>query len=68
MTVQDRSRAVWRRSSYSSSTGGNCVEVARVDAARLVRDSKNPHGATLTFDTRVWKALVTQIKSGQADL
>ncbi|MGW3629502.1 DUF397 domain-containing protein [Streptomyces sp. NPDC005122] len=30
------------RSSYSSGSGGDCVEVAAADTAVLVRDSKRP--------------------------
>ncbi len=33
----------WRKSSYSGSNGGNCVEVAaRSGNSLAVRDSKNP--------------------------
>ncbi|MFD4875060.1 DUF397 domain-containing protein, partial [Streptomyces sp. NPDC058420] len=46
-TGPDLSTAVWRKSSYSNSSGGECVEV-RDDLPGLVpvRDSKVPHGAT----------------------
>lgn len=36
----------WRKSSYSGSNGGNCVEVA--SALGALRDSKNPSGPVLT--------------------
>jgi hypothetical protein len=40
--MHDRSLLTWRKSSYSSS-GGNCVEVARTADGRLAfRDSKAP--------------------------
>jgi len=46
---------VWRKSSYSGGAeDGNCVEVALADDA-LVRDSKNPEGAVLTFGSAAWK-------------
>ncbi|HEV7648269.1 MAG TPA: DUF397 domain-containing protein [Actinophytocola sp.] len=35
----------WRKSSYSSGQGGNCVELAYAGA---VRDSKNPGGPVLS--------------------
>jgi hypothetical protein len=35
----------WRKSSYSSSNGGNCVEIAPHLGA--LRDSKNPAGPVL---------------------
>ncbi len=37
----DLTGATWRKSSYSSANGGNCVEVARnLPGAVAVRDSK----------------------------
>jgi len=36
----------WRKSTFSGSNGGNCVEVARTLGA--LRDSKNPSGPVLT--------------------
>ncbi len=54
MTAPDLSRAVWRKSSYSTNDG-NCVEVARLsDPTTAVRDSKNPTGPTLNFPTPTW--------------
>ena len=42
----------WRKSSYSSDQGGNCVEVAQTLAGAAgvvaVRDSKDPAGPVLT--------------------
>lgn len=37
--------AIWRKSSFSGSNGGNCVEVA--SGLRALRDSKNPGGPVL---------------------
>jgi hypothetical protein len=39
----------WRKSSYSSGGGTNCVELAHKPAAIAVRDSKNPAGGRLAF-------------------
>lgn len=36
----------WRKSSFSGSNGGDCVEVANTLSA--LRDSKNPSGPVLT--------------------
>jgi hypothetical protein len=36
----------WRKSSFSGSNGGSCVEVANTLGA--LRDSKNPTGPVLT--------------------
>ena len=43
--------AVWRKSSYSASNGGQCVEVARnLPAIVAVRDSTDPDGARLVLE------------------
>jgi hypothetical protein len=39
----------WRKSSFSGGQDENCVEVARLEAAFAVRDSKNPGGPVLRF-------------------
>ncbi|MBD0837338.1 DUF397 domain-containing protein [Streptomyces sp. TRM68416] len=39
----------WRKSSYSSDQGGDCVEVAE-STTIAIRDSKNPAGPILTID------------------
>ncbi len=56
----------WRRSSYSSPQGGNCVEVADLDGgARAVRDSKNPTGAHLMFTGSEWAAFTAGVRAGE---
>ncbi|WHT22054.1 DUF397 domain-containing protein [Crossiella sp. CA-258035] len=45
----DRPASPWRKSSYSSGNGENCVEVAFAPDAVAVRDSKNPDGPRLLF-------------------
>lgn len=65
----DLTHAVWRKSSYTSSNGGNCVEVAdsaRLGSARVVavRDSKDPDGPKLAFGPAQWQAFLRQVKSG----
>ena len=37
----------WRKSTYSGSNGGDCVEVADTAPVVLVRDTKNRDGVTL---------------------
>ena len=37
----------WFKSSYSSGSGGDCVEIADAGTAVLVRDSKRPGDAFL---------------------
>jgi hypothetical protein len=52
----------WRKATYSSSNGGNCIEVATDDRAVAVRDSKDPDGPRLAFGARAWQAFATKIK------
>jgi Domain of unknown function (DUF397) len=55
----------WRKSSYSSSNGGNCVEVAKTSHVIAVRDSKNPgDAAALTFTRSNWRAFINHAKAG----
>ena len=60
-------RARWRKSSYSGSGGGNCVEVASAGAV-LIRDSKDPDGPKLTFAPAEWDAFTAGVRDGQFDL
>ncbi|SFF51634.1 protein of unknown function [Actinacidiphila alni] len=56
----------WRKSSYSSDNGGNCVEVAvNVPGHAPVRDSKDPQGPALIFSTAAWAAFITAVRSGK---
>ncbi|WP_037913173.1 DUF397 domain-containing protein [Actinacidiphila yeochonensis] len=48
----------WFKSSYSSGTQGDCVEVATEPGAVLVRDSKDKQGPHLTFSTEAWSRFV----------
>jgi hypothetical protein len=62
----DLSRADWRKASYSSTNGGNCVEVARnLPGAVAVRDSKDPAGPALAFTPQEWSTFTARIKAGQ---
>jgi hypothetical protein len=45
---------MWVKSSYSTDTGGNCVEVASHFDAIHVRDSKDRGGPSLTFQREAW--------------
>jgi hypothetical protein len=62
-------RAVWRKSSYSSGNGGACVEVARnLPGIVAVRDSKDPDGPNLAFAPLDWRAFAAGVKAGEFDL
>ncbi|MEW2519048.1 DUF397 domain-containing protein [Actinacidiphila alni] len=56
----------WRKSSYSSDNGGNCVEVAvNVPGHAPVRDSKDPQGPALTFTATAWADFITDVRAGR---
>jgi hypothetical protein len=60
----DLNRADWRKSSYSGTNGGQCVEVARnLPGVVAVRDSKDPHGPALVFTLADWTAFTAALKS-----
>jgi hypothetical protein len=63
----DLARAVWRKSTRSGPFTDNCVEVAFVDAAVAVRDSKDPSGPVLLFTLAEWDAFVGGAKDGEFD-
>jgi Domain of unknown function (DUF397) len=64
----DLSTAQWFKSTRSGPNSDNCVEVAFVDEAIVVRDSKNPDGPALVFTAAEWDAFVGGAKDGEFDL
>lgn len=53
--------AQWRKSTHSGDMGGSCVEIAALPHAVAVRDSKNPHGPALRFDSAAFSDFVRQL-------
>ena len=62
----DLARAVWKKSTYSSTD--SCVEVAFVDTQVAVRDSKHRDGAILLFTPVEWEAFIGGVRHGEFDL
>jgi hypothetical protein len=60
--------AQWRMSNRGGPSSDNRVEVAFVDDAIAVRDSKNPTGPVLLFTQSEWDAFVEGAKDGEFDL
>ncbi len=58
----DDSRRQWRRSSWSYGTG-NCLEIVSLGQRVLVRDSKNPQGASLRITPAQWNVFVAGVRS-----
>jgi len=52
----------WVKSSYSTATSGNCVEIAVLPGGgRAVRDSKDPDGAVLMLSIGQWRELAESV-------
>ena len=54
----------WRKSSFSGSSGGECVEVAEHDGHVLVRDTKaHGRGPVHLFTPTEWLAFLTRMRA-----
>ena len=51
----------WRKSTHSSSSGGECVEVASGAGAVLVRDTADRDGGTLSIAPGAWAAFLATL-------
>jgi Domain of unknown function (DUF397) len=51
----------WRKSSYSGSEGGSCIEVANAGVV-LVRDTTNRDGGTLSFGAEAWGTFLATLR------
>jgi Domain of unknown function (DUF397) len=58
--------ATWRKSSYSASNGGECIEVSSSHGRVLVRDTKDKEGPMLQVRSAVWHRFAESIKSGRS--
>jgi Domain of unknown function (DUF397) len=61
----------YRKSTYSSAVGNNCVEVGLEVATTLnvcVRDTKDETRTTLRFTRDEWVAFIAGVKDGEFDL
>ena len=52
----------WRKSSYSGPNGGECVEVASMPAAVIVRDTQDRDGHVLNVPASAWRAFISAAK------
>ncbi|MFD0851191.1 DUF397 domain-containing protein [Actinomadura adrarensis] len=50
----------WRKSSKSSSSGGECVELANLPNAIAIRDSKDPQGPKLLVSRKALKTALAE--------
>lgn len=64
-TMPELGAAVWRKSSYSGASNGDCIEVADgVPGVMPVRDSKDRGRAPLVFPVEAWGAFVGGVRAG----
>lgn len=63
----DTSAVEWRKSTKSGPYSDNCVESAQDGELFLMRDSKDPDGAVLTFTRPEWDAFILGAKDGEFD-
>jgi Domain of unknown function (DUF397) len=54
----------WRKASYSSNGGTDCVEVAEDDSRVMVRDTKDRKGPVLRFPAGAWRLFADHVKAG----
>ena len=52
----------WRKSSYSGSSGNDCVEVAKPDSTVLVRDTADRDGSVLAVDAVAWQRFTASLR------
>ncbi|MFF4019560.1 DUF397 domain-containing protein [Streptomyces sp. NPDC001843] len=62
MRAIDLNSLTWRKSSYSNSDGGQCLEVADSLPVVPVRDSKDTTRPPLLFTAPAWAAFLDGVK------
>jgi Domain of unknown function (DUF397) len=68
--VEALDRIAWRKSSFSGSNGGACVEVGQADDGTiLVRDTKDcGRGPVHRYSAAEWRAFIAGARNGEFDL
>lgn len=54
--------ALWRKSSYSTNGGQDCVETASDDGAILVRDTTDRDGVMLSVSLAAWASFTASLR------
>lgn len=68
LTAGERAGIAWRISSLSGSSGGNCVEVGRLNDGRVaVRHSHHPDGTVIVYTADEWAAFTAGVRGGEFD-
>ena len=60
--MENLDTAPWRKSSYSGTNGGSCVEVADAGGRILVRDTADRGGTVLTVSPNAWHRFMSTLR------
>jgi hypothetical protein len=52
----------WRKSTYSGTNGGDCVEAADMNGRILVRDTTDRGGVVLTISPDTWRRFTASLR------
>jgi len=65
---RDLTHAAWRKSSFSTDQGGECVELALLDDTTIaVRNSNHPTAGTIYLTRTEMNAWIQGVKTGELD-
>lgn len=59
--VEVMGASIWRKSSFSNGSRGDCVEVGAAERAIVVRDSKNPDGPSMMVSQDAWANFTNRV-------
>jgi hypothetical protein len=59
--MEDNGITTWRKTTYSGTSGGTCVEVASADGV-FVRDTTDRDGGTLNVSPDAWSTFLAGLK------
>lgn len=69
MMRHDLPEDLWQKSTYSSDTGGNCVETQLTpDGLVAVGDSKDRAQGAFAFQPDAWEAFINAVKASRFGL
>ena len=54
--------APWRKSTYSGTNGGGCVEAADMNDRILVRDTTDRGGMVLSVSSTAWRQFTDELR------
>ncbi|MES9606118.1 DUF397 domain-containing protein [Actinomadura sp. NPDC048032] len=63
----DLSQARWVKATASASSNGGCVEVADLDTAAALRDSRTPEAGVHVVSRSVLAAFLDDVRAGRYD-